>query len=283
MPRQNEHYQRITRAIIYLQQHGFEQPNLDELAEHLGLSPAHFQRVFSEWAGVSPKRFLQSLTKKYLKLCLRHSSDVMTAAMESGLSSPGRAHDLMVQCEAVTPGEYRANGDGLTIQYGFVNSPFGKALIGLTERGICHLQFVDREENQHALSDLQQEWPDAELVPDAHAIHVLGQQIFSPLQSGQGSLSVLLKGTNFQIKVWEALLSIDLGQITSYGEVAKLAGKPKASRAVGSALAANQIAYLIPCHRVIRESGEFGQYRWGPVRKSAMLAWEQGHAHSVSD
>lgn len=272
-----KHYQTVAQAIHYLRQHATEQPELSDLAEQVGLSPQHLQRAFSAWAGISPKRFLQFLTKEAIKDRLRQSRDVLSAALDAGLSGPGRAHDLMVQCEAVTPGEYGALGEGLTITYGVAGSPFGTVLVGVTGRGVCHLQFLDGLEIGSAVSGLQAEWPKAELVRDDRVVAEFTQRIFGVLQQQQ-PLSVLLKGTNFQIKVWEALLRLDSGLLASYGDVADLAGSAHAQRAVGSALAANRIAYLIPCHRVIRESGEVGNYRWDATRKTAMIGWEQAKA-----
>jgi AraC family transcriptional regulator of adaptative response/methylated-DNA-[protein]-cysteine methyltransferase len=266
-------YEIVAQAIRFIRAQAQDQPSLGEVADHVGLSPSHLQRVFSAWAGISPKRFLQYLTKEHARLLLRQSRDVLTAAYEAGLSGPGRLHDLLVVCDAVTPGEVRGGGEGLKISFGFGPSPFGPMLLATTPRGICHLHFVEPGGEETALAALQAEWPRARLVADGPAAVETVRSIFG--RTGpEKPLSLLLRGTNFQIKVWEALVRVAPGEVVSYHGLAALAGAPQAQRAVGSALAANRIAVLIPCHRVIRENGEVGQYRWGGERKSALLAWE---------
>lgn len=272
---QRDQYEMVARAIAYLRANVYRQPPLKELAGHIGLSEFHLQRVFTEWAGVSPKRFLQYVTKEHARQALRDSSDVLTAALDSGLSGCGRLHDLMVSCEAMTPGEIRKLGAGLEIRFGYAPTPFGHAFIGWTPRGICHFEFSD-EGCEAAASALRTLWPGAALSADPAGATALAARIF-PAVPGPGQLHLVLRGTNFQIKVWEALLHVAPGQVVSYGRLAGMAGSPKAARAVGSALAANTIGYLIPCHRVLRESGEIGDYRWGTVRKIALLAWEASH------
>ncbi|BCK87993.1 bifunctional transcriptional activator/DNA repair enzyme Ada [Sideroxyarcus emersonii] len=269
---QRNQYEVVARAIAYLRANALGQPPLKELADHVGLSEFHLQRIFTEWAGISPKRFLQYVTKEHARQALRDSSDVLTAALDSGLSGCGRLHDLMVSCEAMTPGEIRKLGAGLEIRFGFAPTPFGNAFIGWTSRGICHFEFSD-DEFETAVSALQTHWPRAALLADPVGAIALAAKIF-PAVPGPGELHLVLRGTNFQIKVWEALLQVAPGQVVSYGHLAGMVGCPKAARAVGSALAANTIGYLIPCHRVIRESGKIGDYRWGSVRKIALLAWE---------
>jgi AraC family transcriptional regulator of adaptative response/methylated-DNA-[protein]-cysteine methyltransferase len=274
MPKERDRtnaYETVAEAIRFVACHAREQPSLDAIARHVGLSPHHLQRVFSESAGISPKRFLQFLTKEHAKLLLRQSRDVLSTALESGLSSPGRLHDLMVSCEALTPGEVGALGEGLTIRFGFAPTPLGNIIAGITPRGVCHLRFVERE--REAIVELRSEWPNAECVRDDQAARGLAHRVFGPL-SDPGSLSVLLRGTNFQIKVWEALMCVPSGYAVSYRDLAALAGSPKAHRSVGTVLANNRIAVLVPCHRVIRETGETGQYRWSAERKIALLAWE---------
>lgn len=270
----NPAYETVAAAIRFVRSHAGAQPSLDEIAGHVGLSASHLQRVFSEWAGISPKRFLQFLTKEHAKILLRESRDVMSAAIEAGLSGPGRLHDLMVSCEALTPGEIGAQGEGLIIRYGFSASPFGTMIIGTTTRGICHLRFVDAGQADAEEASLQTEWPHAGFDRDDGMAQQLAGDIFSPFNNPK-PLNLLLRGTNFQIKVWEALLRIPLGHTLSYGDLAAMAALPKAQRAVGTAMAHNTIAVLIPCHRVIRESGEAGLYRWGTERKRAIIGWEQ--------
>ena len=270
----NPTYETVAAAIRFVRGHALTQPSLDEVAQHVGLSAFHLQRVFSEWAGISPKRFLQFLTKENAKALLRESRDVLSAAIESGLSGPGRLHDLMVNCEALTPGEIGALGEGLVIRYGFAASPFGALIIGTTPRGICHLRFVEPGQIDAAESDLHSEWPRAGFERDDTAAQQLAAELFDPF-TRRKPLSLLLRGTNFQIKVWEALLHIPSGHMLSYGSLAALAAMPKAHRAVGTAMAHNPIAVLIPCHRVIRENGETGLYRWGVDRKRALIGWEQ--------
>ena len=270
----NPAYETVAAAIRFVRSHSGAQPSLDEIACHVGLSASHLQRVFSEWAGISPKRFLQFLTKENAKTLQRESRDVMSAAIESGLSGPGRLHDLMVSCEALTPGEIGALGEGLVIRYGFSASPFGKIIVGTTARGICHLRFVEAGQAGAAVTDLQTEWPHASFERQDEMAQQLATDIFSPFTQPK-PLSVLLRGTNFQIKVWEALLRIPAGHTLSYGDLAAMAALPKAQRAVGTAMAHNRIALLIPCHRVIRESGDIGLYRWGEDRKRALISWEQ--------
>jgi len=269
---QSKQYETIARAIEYIRAHAKDQPSLAEIAEAVNLSEHHLQRIFTEWAGISPKRFLQFLTKEHAKQALSQSKDVLTTTLETGLSSPGRLHDLMVSCEAMTPGEIKSHGKGICITYGISETPFGKALIGWTRRGICHLSFCEID----CLSeeeDLFSQWPEAVFVHQDSDAEKMSEQIFSERRENL-KLHLLLNGTNFQIKVWEALLNIAPSELVSYDTLAKLAGSPSALRAVGSAMAANKIAYLIPCHRVIRKEGSFGNYRWGNDRKLAIHAWE---------
>ncbi|HEY3311991.1 MAG TPA: bifunctional helix-turn-helix domain-containing protein/methylated-DNA--[protein]-cysteine S-methyltransferase [Anaerolineales bacterium] len=264
-------YERIEQAIHYIEANYQRQPELKEIAESAGLSEYHFQRIFTRWAGISPKRFLQFLTKENAKDVLRRSS-VLNATYSVGLSSPGRLHDLFIHAEAVTPGEYKSAGDGLTIKYGFHPTPFGEALIGLTGRGICHLSFVQAN-RESSLKDLVLNWRNALLVEDPRATAGLVAPIFS-LADRPEPISLFLTGTNFQLKVWEALLSVPRGSMTTYEQIAMQIGRPSALRAVGTAVGHNPIAYLIPCHRVIRKAGDFGNYRWGSARKKALLGWE---------
>lgn len=260
------HYDLVTRAIVQLA--SGPDLSLAMLAERLGVSEFHLQRVFSEWAGVSPKRFLQFISKERALAALRSERDVLSATLSAGLSSPGRLHDLLVTCEGVTPGEARTLGAGVQIRHGRGRTALGDAFIGLTERGICHLRFIGSDTD--AVAELRAEWPEATLIEDAAAARAKLASLAGP----QAPIRLWLKGTNFQIKVWEALLRVPEGELVSYGQLARAAGMPTAVRAVASAVAANPVAWLVPCHRVIRSSGVLGQYRWGPERKAALIGWE---------
>lgn len=259
-------YGLVARAIAELAAGG--EPSLAVLSDRLGVSEFHLQRVFTEWAGVSPKRFLQFISKERALAALRAERDVLSASLAAGLSSPGRLHDLLVSCEGVTPGEARQLGAGLRIRYGAHPTPLGDAFIGLTERGICHLRFLDRRTDP--LDELRDEWPAATLVEDNEAARSRLESLAQP----RAPIRLWLKGTNFQLKVWEALLRVPEGELVSYAALARAAGMPTAVRAVASAVAANPVAWLVPCHRVIRSSGVLGQYRWGPERKAALIGWE---------
>ena len=270
IPRMTD-YQRIEKVIRYLNEHYRDQPSLVDLARVAGLSEFHFHRLFSRWAGTTPKSFLKFLTTRHAKKLLAESRDLLGASLDSGLSGPSRLHDLFVTVEAMTPGEFKAGGKGVEIHYGFIAGPFGACLLGLTKRGVCHLAFVDGSEEE-GLRELRERWPHAELKQRKAETAKVARQIFGAA-AGKG-ISLHLAGTPFQLKVWEALLSVPPGCLASYSDLAKAVGSPKATRAVGSAVGGNAIAYLIPCHRVIRETGDFGQYRWGRCRKQAVLAWE---------
>jgi AraC family transcriptional regulator of adaptative response/methylated-DNA-[protein]-cysteine methyltransferase len=237
------------------------------------LSEHHFQRLFTRWAGVSPKRFLQYLTVEHAKSRLDAARSVLNLAGEVGLSGPGRLHDLFVTLEAMSPGEYKTGGAGLDIRYGIHRSPFGPALLATTTRGVCGLHFLDDEDT--GVSLLRKDWPHADLREDTAGTTELAHRIFMPLFSAAPRpLALLVKGTNFQVKVWQALLALSPGTVTTYRRLAQHIGAPRSARAVGNAVGANPVAWLIPCHRVIRESGNMTHYRWGPARKAAMLGWE---------
>lgn len=271
-------YTRIEMAIHYLDENYNRQPTLAEVAAGVGLSEYHFQRLFTRWAGISPKRFLQYITKEHAKELLERSAGTLEAAYESGLSGPSRLHDLFVTCEAVTPGEYKSSGAGIEIRYGYHPSPFGEYLLAITPRGICGLTFLNGGGKEEALRSLQERWKNAELIEDPSATLPTARRIFPEERIDPGEpVRLVLKGTNFQIKVWEALLRIPPGQVISYEGLAARVGSPKAVRAVGSAVAANPINYLIPCHRVIRKLGDFGGYQRRPrsERKRALIAWEE--------
>lgn len=272
-------YERIATAIRHLDEHRGEQPDLASLAAVVGLSPSHFHRMFSKWAGATPKDFLQCLTLGHAKELLKRGESVLDASLESGLSGPGRLHDLCVTLEAATPGEIKSRGEGLAIRAGVARSPFGNCLLGETRRGICHLSFFDEPERDHAAGELRNDWPLADISWDDAFAESLAERIFHPANTAQ-SWKLHVKGTPFQLRVWRALLEIRPGTLASYGRIAALAGNPNASRATGSAVGSNAISFLIPCHRVIRETGVSGHYRWGAVRKRAILAWESGRADS---
>ena len=269
-------YDAVACAIAFIRANAGRQPELAEIAAAAHLSEFHLQRVFSAWAGLSPKRFLQHLTKEHALTALRASADMLDAALDAGLSGPGRLHDLMVSCEALTPGEIRAQGAGVELRHGCAATPLGEALFGWTSRGLCHLAFCDDDAGAK-LAILREDWPAAHLISDAAGASELARRIF-PATPVPGRLHLLLKGTNFQIKVWEALLKIPPASLVSYGRLAGHLGMPRAARAVGSAVAANTIAWLIPCHRVIREDGGCSNYRWGVERKLALHLWESGRA-----
>lgn len=279
MSQMNLDYERIARALRYLEENVTEQPGLADIADHVGLSPYHFQRLFKRWAGISPKRFLQFLTVEYAKACLAQSQSVLDAAFDAGLSGPSRLHDLFVACEAMTPGEYKRRGEGLEISYGYHDTPFGDCLLMVTERGLCGLAFADPDHRGLALEDMRRRWPRAAYVADSKATtpvmaaiaHHLG---WSRKDHAGGEIKVLLMGTNFQVRVWEGLLRIPLGDVTSYDRLSGLVGKAGAARAVAGAVAANPISLLVPCHRVIRSTGHISGYYWGPSRKRAILGWE---------
>jgi AraC family transcriptional regulator of adaptative response/methylated-DNA-[protein]-cysteine methyltransferase len=271
-------YQLVEQAIRYLEGNARRQPELREIAASVGLSEFHFQRLFQRWAGVSPKRFLQFQTAQEAKRVLREAGDLLDASFNAGLSGPGRLHDLIVNVEAVTPGEYKRRGAGLAISWGVHASPFGDCLLGLTPRGVCALEFLQPETEGEALARLRSLWENAQLVHAPQRTAPVAARIFGPHTQRQAPLAVLVKGTNFQIKVWEALLRIPAGRLATYGALAQGLGRPRAARAVGSAIAANPIAYLIPCHRVIRNTGAFGDYRWGALRKRVLLSRELAQA-----
>ncbi len=266
-------YQRIEQAIRFLEENFNRQPNLDEVAEKVHLSPFHFQRLFTDWAGISPKRFLQYLTVDFLKDRLKESRNLVEAAESAGLSSQSRVYDLFTTLEAVTPQEYKLHGSGITIEYGIHDTPFGKCLIGVTPRGICWMSFVSIDEDfQFALEEMKKAWYMSRFHENRELTKEFVDQIFG---SGRNKpLHVFVKGTNFQIKVWEALLRIPQGSVATYQDIANVINNPKAVQAVGSAVGSNHIAYLIPCHRVIRKDGILGEYRWSSARKKSLIGWE---------
>jgi len=265
-------YERVARMIRYLEAHQSEQPDLASLATAAGLSEFHFHRLFTRWAGVTPKEFLQSLTLTQVRQRLRDGATVLDTALDSGLSGPGRLHDLCVTLEAASPGEIRSGGADWIIRFGFAESPLGLCLVGESPRGVCHLSFVETTD----ATELRSEWPNARFEQADAIAQKWVQQIFHPDPSDAQPLRALVRGTTFQIQVWRALLQIPPGRLTSYRQLAAQIGKPSAARAVGSAVGKNSLAVLIPCHRVIRETGVIGDYRWSHVRKCAAIGWEMG-------
>jgi AraC family transcriptional regulator of adaptative response/methylated-DNA-[protein]-cysteine methyltransferase len=275
-PQEAVNFARIAEAITYLTENFKKQPSLEEVAEKIHLSPFHFQRLFSDWAGVSPKKFLQFLTVDYAKSLLKEKTTTLfDAAFETGLSGTGRLHDLFINIEGMTPGEYKNGGAALSINYSFAETPFGNILVASTPKGICYMAFAD-EENK-ALEELHLLFPNAAYRQLADMIQQNALQIFSRDWSQPEKVKLHLKGTDFQLKVWETLLKIPSGSLASYQTIAAKINQPKATRAVGTAIGQNPIAYIIPCHRVIQSGGNFGNYHWGRARKSAIIGWEAAH------
>jgi len=289
MRSQIDDYARIERAIHFLEDNFHRQPGLKEIARSVNLSEHHFQRLFRRWAGISPKRLIQFLTLENAKRLLEKSGNLLDTTYDAGLSSPGRLHDLFVNIEGMTPGEFKAKGAGLRISYGFHASPFGECLLAVTERGVCGLGFVGKGGRGRALQDFKSRWKEARFEEDAQATRPYMDRIFGdnglPAQTRHGDkpLTLVLKGTNFQIKVWEALLKVPRGALTCYEDLALNIGRPRALRAVGAAVGRNPVAFIIPCHRAIRKAGIIGDYHWGGARKKAMLVWEAARTNGDSE
>ena len=276
-------YARIEKALAFLEASLDDRPDLDAIAAKIGLSPFHFQRLFTRWVGVSPKKFQEYLGLDRAKACLAQAGSVLDAALEAGLSGPGRLHDMFVSHEAVTPGEFKRGGDGLDVAWGWADSPFGPALVMTSPRGICGLAFAVGEgeaAKAEAFADMRRRFPHARLREDAAAVRALAERIFDA-RAPKGQLKLLLHGSPFQVQVWRALLAIPPGALVAYDDIAAKIGKPTASRAVGSAVGANPISFLVPCHRVIRKSGAISHYHWGRPRKLAMIGWEAAHAEGA--
>jgi|SRR5579884_2004423 len=273
-------YQRIEQAIRFLSEHVESQPALEDVSGVVGVSPFHLQRLFRRYAGVTPKQFLQHLTLERAKDALDASQSVLDASLEAGLSSPARLHDHFVTLEAITPGEYKAAGAGLEIHYGTASTPFGEVFIAQTPRGICALWFTEDQTNYAEL--LRNQWPQATLRPDPQGAAAIASRMFERI-ADETPIRVAAAGTNFQVRVWRALLEIPFGAVRTYAQIAAAIGAPRSSRAVGNALANNPIAYLIPCHRVIAGTGAIGQYRWQPYRKRALLAWERASTFAANN
>lgn len=270
---EQNNFSRIAEAIGYIKDNFRTQPGLDEIAEKIHLSPFHFQRLFTEWAGVSPKKFLQYISVEYAKNILKDKqATLFDAALETGLSGTSRLHDLFINIEGMTPGEFKNGGENLSINYSYAESPFGNLLVASTSKGICHMAFADNA--QEALNVLQKNFPNAKYKQMVDLIQQNAFYIFTHDWSKLNQIKLHLKATDFQLKVWETLLKIPMGQLSTYGNIAKQISIPGASRAVGSAIGDNPIAFLIPCHRVIQSTGVFGGYHWGSIRKTAMIGWE---------
>ena len=270
---ENINYNRIAEAIEYIKANFKEQPNLDEVAEKVHLSPFHFQRLFSEWAGTSPKKFLQYTSLEHAKKLLKENhATISETAYETGLSGTSRLHDLFVSIEGMTPAEYKNGGKNLFINFSFAESPFGNIIVASTEKGVCFMAFAENEEN--GFEDLKNKFPNAAFSRKLDWIQQNALFIFQNDWSKLSEIKLHLKGTDFQLKVWETLLKIPMGQLSTYGSIAYQIEKPNASRAVGTAIGSNPVAFLIPCHRVIQSSGIFGGYMWGNTRKTAIIGWE---------
>jgi len=283
-PDRSHDYDLVRRAIRFLSEQWTEQPDLDRLARHLGLSPAHCQKLFKRWCGLSPKEFVQAITVDHARSLLGNSASILEAAHEVGLSGGSRLHDLFVDHEAMTPGDYKRRGEGLDIAYGFHDSPFGEVLILATDRGVAGLAFVDEDKNQtrgQALADMTERWPAARYIeaPERTAPYVA--RIFEPgAWTPEQPVRLVLIGTDFEVRVWQTLLKIPMGRAVSYHDIARHLGKPQASRAVGSAVGRNPISFVVPCHRVLRGDGSLGGYHWGLTRKRALIGWETGRVRS---
>lgn len=270
----NINYNRIAEAIEYIKNNFRQQPNLDEVAQKVHLSPAHFQRLFTEWAGTSPKKFLQYISVEYAKTILTENQGVtlFDATFETGLSSTSRLHDLFINIEGMTPGEYKNGGKNLSINYSFAESPFGSLIVASTSKGVCYMAFEEDEEK--ALGNLKNKFPNSFFQRKLDLIQQNALFIFQNDWSRLHEIKLHLRGTDFQLKVWETLLKIPMGKLSTYGTIAKQIGIPNSSRAVGTAIGSNPVAFLIPCHRVIQSTGTFGGYMWGSTRKTAIIGWE---------
>ena len=277
-------YDHVRRALAFMTDHWRGQPTLDEIADHLGISATHLNHIFRRWAGITPKAFLQALTLDHARALLRANVSLLDTALEVGLSGPGRLHDLFVTHEAMSPGEWKAKGAGLTLTYGFHPSPFGEAIVVTTPRGLAGLGFVDGEDRDAALADMVRRWPKANFSADQAATQSAALRAFDPKAwLSDKPLRVVFIGSDFEVRVWESLLKIPMGAATTYSTIANHIGKPKAARAVGAAVGRNPISFVVPCHRVIGSSGALTGYHWGLTRKQAMLGWEAARAGTVVD
>jgi AraC family transcriptional regulator of adaptative response/methylated-DNA-[protein]-cysteine methyltransferase len=267
-------FERICKALRFIESHWREQPSLLQMARACGLSSAHFNRLFHAWAGITPKSYLQWVTGAVAKAGLRDKASLLDTALTVGLSGPGRLHDLIIKLDAMSPAEYAAQGAGLRIEYGVAPSPFGWMLVGRTARGVCHLSFESVPDSDMARRQLMELWPSSTIIWKPEVATTLASQLWNGAARPE-KLALLVRGTQFQLKVWQALLALPVGTHSSYAELGREIGAPSAARAVGGAVGANPVAWLIPCHRVLRSGGELGGYHWGVDRKRAILAWEQ--------
>lgn len=277
MEKQTHDYDLVKHTLAFISENWREQPSLETLADQAGLSPTHLQRLFTRWAGLSPKAFLQAVTLDHARGLLRDSASILDASYELGLSGPGRLHDLFVTHEGMSPGIYKAHGRGLSIRYGFHDCPFGRALILITSEGLAGLAFADHGKEKSALADMTSRWPEATYVEDQQATASYAKRIFEAERwQPDQPLKIVFIGTDFEIRVWETILRIPFGKASTYSDIACHIGKPKAARAVGSAVGKNPISFVVPCHRVLEKSGGLGGYHWGLTRKRAILGWEAG-------
>jgi AraC family transcriptional regulator of adaptative response/methylated-DNA-[protein]-cysteine methyltransferase len=276
-------YDVVRRAIGHIRGHWREQPEIDAIAEAAGVTPTELHHLFRRWAGLTPKAFLQALTLDGARQLLRDSASVLDATYEVGLSGPGRLHDLFVTHEAMSPGEWKSGGEGLTVFFGFHPSPFGSALVMATERGLAGLAFADPGEERAALADMKARWPRAAYVEDSARTAAIARRIFDSSQWQQDKpLRVVLIGTDWEVRVWETLLQIPMGRLTTYSDIASKIHKPAAARAVGAAVGKNPVSFVVPCHRVVGKSGDLTGYHWGITRKRAMLGWEAGQVGAAA-
>jgi AraC family transcriptional regulator of adaptative response/methylated-DNA-[protein]-cysteine methyltransferase len=276
-------YEVVRRALAYISEHWRSQPEIEAIAHAAGVTPDELHHLFRRWAGLTPKAFLQAITLDHARRLLRESASVLDAAYEVGLSGPGRLHDLFVTHEAMSPGEWKTGGSGLTLDYGFHRSPFGIALLVATDRGLAGLGFADPGEERRALDDMRGRWPGAEFREDTARTAALAQRVFDPkLWQRDCPLRVVMIGTDFEVRVWEALLKVPMGRATTYSDIAARLHVPKAARAVGAAVGKNPISFVVPCHRVLGKSGDLTGYHWGLTRKRAMLGWEAGQAATIN-
>jgi AraC family transcriptional regulator of adaptative response/methylated-DNA-[protein]-cysteine methyltransferase len=277
MEKQTHDYDLVKHTLAFISENWREQPSLETLADQAGLSPTHLQRLFTRWAGLSPKAFLQAVTLDHARGLLRDSASILDASYELGLSGPGRLHDLFVTHEGMSPGIYKAHGRGLSIRYGFHDCPFGRALILITSEGLAGLAFADHGKEKSALADMTSRWPEATYVEDQRATAAYARRIFEAERwQPDQPLKIVFIGTDFEIRVWETILRIPFGKASTYSDIASHIGKPKAARAVGTAVGKNPISFVVPCHRVLEKSGGLGGYHWGLTRKRAILGWEAG-------
>jgi AraC family transcriptional regulator of adaptative response/methylated-DNA-[protein]-cysteine methyltransferase len=277
MPDMMGDYDKVRKTLAFITEHWRDQPSLEQIADHVGISAPHLHHVFRRWSGLSPKAFLQAVTLDHARRLLREPVSLFDASLELGLSGPARLHDLFVTHEAMSPGDFKSGGEGLTLYYGYHASPFGEAIAVVTDRGLAGMGFVDDGNRFAALNDMTRRWPKASFLPDQAKTAPYIARAFDPATwQPETPLNVILIGTDFEVRVWRTLLSIPLGKATTYGDVADRIGKPKAARAVGAAVGRNPISFVVPCHRVIGKSGALTGYHWGLTRKQAILGWEAG-------